>query len=482
MTPVNEGCDKIKGPWSPEEDKRLRNLVQQHGARNWSMISRSIPGRSGKSCRLRWCNQLSPEIEHRPFTAEEDVIILNAHAKFGNRWAKIARLINGRTDNAIKNHWNATLKRKLEKVHGGEERPAQVLRRSESGDVAVAMMNSLRVSPDSLPDVCDSGDNLNFYLPVKTFARQVESPPEVVVDEENSEGSLTELTLRLPGLYRDSSAKETREEDALSTLSRRSSIESNEFSTPLVEVKKATTSFCPELLAAMQDMIRMEVRNYFSGEQLSLQHSVFTTTLAGWCIGLTVISPRETKNQWARDDPAFIVICTLLLLVSTVAYCAAYDHGTGHAVFVVILVLLFHFLVAGAILASSCWLYAFDVHCNSFFPVFVLLYVIHYFLSPLLVAHGFVPVLLSNLLFMAALSYYHYLNYLGYDVLPFLERTTLFLYPIGIVIVLSPIFDYSITWRREEEFLEEDSVDTISIFGYGRNVIARQNHCWFLVN
>lgn len=41
--------------------------------------------------------------------------------------------------------------------------------------------------------------------------------------------------------------------------------------------------------------------------------------------------------------------------------------------------------------------------------------VIHYFLSPLLVAHGFVPLLLSNVLFMVAVSYYHYLNYLGYD-------------------------------------------------------------------
>lgn len=86
------------------------------------------------------------------------------------------------------------------------------------------------------------------------------------------------------------------------------------------------------------------------------------------------------------------------------------------------------------------WLYAFDVHCNSFFPMFVLLYVIHYFLSPLLVAHGFIPVLLSNLLFMVAACYYHYLNFLGYDVLPFLERTTFFLYPIGAVIVLCPIF------------------------------------------
>ncbi|THG01054.1 hypothetical protein TEA_000219 [Camellia sinensis var. sinensis] len=118
---------------------------------------------------------------------------------------------------------------------------------------------------------------------------------------------------------------------------------------------------------------------------------------------------------------------------------AMYDHSTTHAVFVIISVLLIHFLLIGVVLATCCWLYAFDVHCNSFFPMFVMLYVIHYFLSPLLVAHGFIPVLLSNLLFMVAASYYHYLNFLGYDVLPFLERTTFFLYPIGVVIVLSPI-------------------------------------------
>ncbi|KAI5604168.1 hypothetical protein POPTR_001G300100v4 [Populus trichocarpa] len=171
---------------------------------------------------------------------------------------------------------------------------------------------------------------------------------------------------------------------------------------------------------------------------------------------------KQTKNQWARDDPAFVVISSLLLAVAALAYCAAYDHSAGHAVFVVISVLLFHFLITGAGLATCCWfltnaylreeapnshvveqrvewLYAFDVHCNSFFPMFVMLYVIHYFLSPILVAHGFIPVLLSNLLFMVAASYYHYLNFLGYYVLPFLERTTFFLYPIGLVIVLSPI-------------------------------------------
>nr|XP_019701518.1 protein unc-50 homolog [Elaeis guineensis] len=71
--------------------------------------------------------------------------------------------------------------------------------------------------------------------------------------------------------------------------------------------------------------------------------------------------------------------------------------------------------------------------------MFIMLYVIQYFVSPILVAHGFFPVLLSNLLFMVAISYYHYLNFIGYDVLPFLDKTTFFLYLIGLVIILSPL-------------------------------------------
>lgn len=62
--------DRVKGPWSPEEDAILSNLVSKFGARNWSLIARGISGRSGKSCRLRWCNQLDPAVKRKPFTGK----------------------------------------------------------------------------------------------------------------------------------------------------------------------------------------------------------------------------------------------------------------------------------------------------------------------------------------------------------------------------------------------------------------------------
>jgi len=161
----------VKGPWKEEEDNKLVELVEKYGPKDWSTIASHIQGRIGKQCRERWFNHLSPEVRKTNWSPEEDRIIIEAHHRLGNKWTAISKLLDGRPANAIKNHWNSTLLKRIQDSNGGltvrrERKNSKTKSLSPSFmplshspmNTSTSSLNSFSSEDDDLSDDSDDSD------------------------------------------------------------------------------------------------------------------------------------------------------------------------------------------------------------------------------------------------------------------------------------------------------------------------------------
>ena len=105
----------LRKRFTEEEDQKLKYVIQTLGIHNWSEVSKYLPGRTGRQCRDRYNNYLFKDISFRPWTEEEDSIILNKYLIYGNHWAKISTFLVGRSGNNVKNRWHKYLSKRYGK-------------------------------------------------------------------------------------------------------------------------------------------------------------------------------------------------------------------------------------------------------------------------------------------------------------------------------------------------------------------------------
>jgi hypothetical protein len=164
-----------KGSFTQEEDQVLVRFVEENGKRAWPKVTALLPGRTPKQCRERWFNNLDPTVTKDPWTPEEDRRIFDGYVTHGPKWSRIANELPGRTDNAIKNRWNASISRRMGIADSGEHvlGPNKVRKysRRPKGTVSVVVSQAeIRASPR----MCDS-DEMRMSLAIDPMDVRIES-------------------------------------------------------------------------------------------------------------------------------------------------------------------------------------------------------------------------------------------------------------------------------------------------------------------
>lgn len=185
-----------RNPWTPKEDAKLMELMKKYG-QSWAMISSLMDGRTGKQVRDRYLNKLRPNIKIGDWSAQEDELVVTLIKEIGHRWSLIANHLPGRTEGQVKNRFYSHIKKRLSP--NGVYSHATVSRTSSEG------MNSFTTSPV----VEELGFDLGQEFDANMFSSACQVPnfvqskgAYVVEDEDLSEESTTQG----PASHKDSNS------------------------------------------------------------------------------------------------------------------------------------------------------------------------------------------------------------------------------------------------------------------------------------
>lgn len=221
----------------------------------------------------------------------------------------------------------------------------------------------------------------------------------------------------------------------------------------------------PSMVAALCcPLSASEKRRKFLHRLVHFRHMDFEYAL--WQLLYLFVSPqkvyrnfqyrKQTRNQWARDDPAFLVLLSAVLLGTSFAFGLVLALSFLEILKLMLWIVFVDCIGVGVVIATIFWLlanrvfrlpssgslqvewaYAFDVHLNAFFPLLVILHLIQLpLLYPVLYHDWFVSSLLGNLFWLVAIVYYLYITFLGYRALNFLRGVNAILYPITLLCIL----------------------------------------------
>lgn len=107
----NSARSAKKGNWTEEEDQILMEWIRNHGPNKWTECSKNIRGRCGKQCRERWVNILNPGVKKGNWTVDEQRLIFHNLKRFLTSWSLMAKELDGRTENSIKNYFYSSVRR-----------------------------------------------------------------------------------------------------------------------------------------------------------------------------------------------------------------------------------------------------------------------------------------------------------------------------------------------------------------------------------